>query len=131
MSRKKNQITVRTLDGQIKKVVKSSAFAKPKSKGRRAELNAARRTKHWRWLRIQVLKRANNRCEACGMGGCRLEVHHLTYERLREELLTDVLLLCQPCHAARHQWGKRREDARTAEAARVFASTGKGTTLAR
>jgi 5-methylcytosine-specific restriction endonuclease McrA len=126
---RKNQITVRTLDGEIKKVVKSSAFAKPK--GRRAELNAARRTEHWRRLRIQVLKRADARCEVCGAGGCRLEVHHLTYERLREELLTDVLLLCQPCHAKEHKRQVRLKAARDVEAARVFASIGKGTTLAR
>lgn len=29
-------------------------------------------------------------------------MHHLTYARAGHELLTDVLLLCLPCHGAEH-----------------------------
>jgi hypothetical protein len=38
------------------------------------------------------------RCERCGTLTFELEVHHATYERLREERPGDVLVLCRICH---------------------------------
>src|SRR6185369_3222371 len=41
-------------------------------------------------------------CDKCGASKIRLEVHHLTYERLGEEKFSDVILLCHVCHKSVH-----------------------------
>ena len=44
-------------------------------------------------------------CEKCSLEpdtDC-LQVHHLTYERLYNERLEDLILLCDSCHRAEHQ----------------------------
>jgi len=76
-------------------------------------------TANWRRLRRKVLKRAKGRCELCvaaaaddkmgfvidplgtGIRQARV-VHHLSYERLFWERLTDLCALCFSCHAAAH-----------------------------
>ena len=51
----------------------------------------------WRNFRLLVLQRDEQRCVLCN-GDEALEVHHRTYERLGEELLSDCYTLCQVCH---------------------------------
>lgn len=55
------------------------------------------RSAAWFALRRVIILRAKGRCERCHKGG-RLEVHHLTYERLGHERLTDLLAVCPSCH---------------------------------
>ena len=70
----------------------------------------ARGTDHWRRLQAAARKRAGGPiCEACGVHGtgrfqvgAKVELHHLTYERLGNELLADVALLCHDCHQRAH-----------------------------
>ena len=38
----------------------------------------------------------------------RCEVHHLTYDRFKNELLTDLQLLCVPCHKIADQQRQQR-----------------------
>lgn len=57
----------------------------------------------WRALRAKVLTRAGGRCEGCGRVAAPLEVHHLTYERLGCERLSDLTGLCGACHRRAHQ----------------------------
>ena len=64
------------------------------------------RSKHWRSIRARALKRDSRRCQTCRRTR-RLEVHHLTYERLGEERLEDLVTLCQRCHSTAHQWERR------------------------
>jgi leucyl-tRNA synthetase len=56
------------------------------------------RSPEWRKLCRLVKERAKNRCERCipgeYLGGSRLTVHHLTYDRFMNETLTDLQLLC-------------------------------------
>ena len=59
------------------------------------------KTKHWRKLRKQVLKRDERRCTICGSYED-LNVHHYTYERLGHEKLDDLVTLCRWCHAEEH-----------------------------
>ena len=82
---------------------------------RREELTAARRSRHWKELERQVRGRAGGPvCERCGCrGGNRydsarppVELHHLTYDRLGNETLEDVFLLCSVCHAEEHRSGR-------------------------
>jgi hypothetical protein len=58
------------------------------------------------WQRVRRLKFARNgaRCEECG-GRSRLEVHHLSYDRLGRERLEDLKVLCRACHASAHGLG--------------------------
>jgi len=73
---------------------------------------------HWRTLRQVVLATANFRCQSCsrrgyGRGAVRLDVHHLLYDRLGHEKLSDLIVLCRLCHNAFHrnqlfpQWPRR------------------------
>lgn len=51
----------------------------------------------WKQRRLQAFERAGGRCERCG-SAVKLEVHHLTYDRLGREELSDLLVVCKPCH---------------------------------
>jgi hypothetical protein len=68
---------------------------------------------HWQEFRKQVLeiqkkKLGYNCCEKCSASPqavtreTALHVHHLTYERLGEELLEDVAIICRSCHEKEH-----------------------------
>lgn len=59
------------------------------------------KTEHWMKKRLQTLKRYNFRCQMCNRKD-KLHVHHRTYERRGEELLTDLICLCDKCHAKFH-----------------------------
>ena len=45
------------------------------------------------------------RCDGCGefFHRCRMNVHHVTYERLGCEGPEDLRLLCERCHANEHE----------------------------
>lgn len=43
-----------------------------------------------------------DRCQGCGDKE-KLHVHHKTYERLGHENLTDLVVVCETCHALIHQ----------------------------
>jgi 5-methylcytosine-specific restriction endonuclease McrA len=55
----------------------------------------------WKQVRLWKLERAGWKCERCGRKG-KLDVHHLTYDRLGRELLTDLQALCRLCHQSCH-----------------------------
>jgi hypothetical protein len=76
---------------------------------------------HWQTKREAALWRAQNRCqsplcrydyvrawtdeeisEKLARGEYRLDVHHLTYERLGRESPDDLLVLCRDCHELIH-----------------------------
>lgn len=58
-------------------------------------------SKHWKTAAAGARARAGHRCEECGKGG-RLDVHHLTYERLGAEDPADLRALCRGCHDRAH-----------------------------
>jgi hypothetical protein len=68
---------------------------------------------HWQELRKRKLEQQRkelgyNSCEKCGerpqavTRETALHIHHLTYERLGEERLEDVTIICRPCHDREH-----------------------------
>ena len=57
---------------------------------------------YWKNIRLQVLERDNNTCQECKEKPA-TEVHHLTYERLGNELLEDLLAVCRICHLNIHE----------------------------
>lgn len=101
--RKASKVKVTRADGSIQ-VVRPGHFEKQRPPTFRQRAAAARRSKHWKRLRVEALKRDRFQCVDCSKTGCLLEVHHLTYERMGAELLEDVVSLCQACHASRHRW---------------------------
>jgi hypothetical protein len=65
-------------------------------------------TASWRTQCKFVLKRANGICERCGRRPPS-QVHHLTYERLFQELPSDLLAVCRQCLAEIH-WRQPAND---------------------
>lgn len=59
------------------------------------------RTSQWKKLCHDVKKRARGFCERCGPHVIQrgpYQVHHLTYDRFMNELLSDLQYLCISCH---------------------------------
>jgi 5-methylcytosine-specific restriction endonuclease McrA len=67
----------------------------------------------WGEIRAAALKPAGYRCARCGThggrGGSGLQIHHLTYEHLGEELADELEVLCEDCHRAAHKRTSRRQ----------------------
>jgi hypothetical protein len=55
----------------------------------------------WHDKRSRKLVEAKNRCQLCYATG-NLHVHHRTYQRIFEEWLSDLIVLCSSCHAKFH-----------------------------
>ena len=58
------------------------------------------RSLSWKWFRAAVMIASGRICADCK--GEATEVHHLTYKRVGNELLSDVVPLCRACHEHRH-----------------------------
>jgi len=61
-------------------------------------------TPEWAARRRTALRRAGDACQTCGGHGP-LHLHHRTYERRGEELVDDLVVLCEDCHLAVHASG--------------------------
>jgi 5-methylcytosine-specific restriction endonuclease McrA len=55
----------------------------------------------WKEIRRRVFARCKGVCEGCGQRPA-VQVHHLTYERLGDELLFDLVAVCMTCHEKCH-----------------------------
>jgi 5-methylcytosine-specific restriction endonuclease McrA len=55
----------------------------------------------WRARRYLVLQRANGVCEGCESAPA-THVHHLNYQHVGDELLFELVAICQPCHQKAH-----------------------------
>jgi 5-methylcytosine-specific restriction endonuclease McrA len=60
-------------------------------------------TPHWKTTKARALLRAGGICKRCHATGKRLDVHHLSYDRLGREAESDLKVLCSECHAAEHR----------------------------
>lgn len=60
------------------------------------------RTPEWRRTRASALIRAGYCCSLDVTHIGELDVHHRTYERLGQELATDLIVLCRECHRIHH-----------------------------
>jgi hypothetical protein len=72
-----------------------------------AEYDKYLETTHWKEFRRQAFKEqlkklGHNCCNRCQKSAVTLHVHHLTYERLGKELITDVEIICGDCHEKEH-----------------------------
>lgn len=64
-------------------------------------------SREWKQKRSEVLFRDGHCCQLCGDED-NLRVHHLTYNRVGDEALFDLVTLCTHCHAKEH--GKEDEE---------------------
>ena len=62
----------------------------------------------WRKKRLAIILRADGICERCRKAQVSF-VHHLTYERIGNEHLGDLLGVCAKCHEELHDGGRVRE----------------------
>jgi hypothetical protein len=60
------------------------------------------KSQEWQEKRKKALRFASFRCQLCNSPE-RLNVHHRTYEHLGQELMGDLITLCNDCHAIFHQ----------------------------
>ncbi|MCH7410167.1 HNH endonuclease [Belliella sp. DSM 111904] len=69
----------------------------------KAERDAYYSSPEWRDKRIIMLARAKNTCNRCHvMQSSGLHVHHKTYENFGNEKMSDLEVLCEPCHEKHH-----------------------------
>lgn len=61
-----------------------------------AEYLAYLQSYDWQLKREKALKRFGNRCAICNSPD-HLQVHHRTYERLGDEAIGDLTVLCADC----------------------------------
>jgi hypothetical protein len=63
------------------------------------------RSAKWQAKRAARLELAGHRCEVCNSPH-EIQVHHRTYERWGNELVSDLLALCRTCHCLFHAGGR-------------------------
>lgn len=56
----------------------------------------------WIERRHRIFKERGRRCESCGTTRGALQLHHLTYANFTNERDDELVILCGPCHEARH-----------------------------
>lgn len=67
-----------------------------------AEHNEYLATPKWKEKRRLVIERCDGRCEGCRSAPV-AHVHHLTYDHWKDELLFELVGLCEPCHHRAHK----------------------------
>jgi hypothetical protein len=68
---------------------------------KKADYRAYLTTPEWWEKRELVMKRAGRVCEGCLVNRA-TEVHHTTYDHIKNELLFELVALCDECHAIAH-----------------------------
>lgn len=68
-----------------------------KNPDRQAEYKKYISSAKWKKLRKEVMALAKFTCQRCRKYACS-EVHHLNYDRFRNERLSDLQALCRSCH---------------------------------
>lgn len=58
-------------------------------------------TPEWKQRRSLVMRRANGICEGC-LSANAIHVHHTNYAHVGDELLFDLVALCEGCHSKAH-----------------------------
>lgn len=68
----------------------------------REEYHQYLRSEAWQEKRRDAIRRAGGRCSDCLATG-KLHIHHLTYDRVGNELPGDLIACCPWCHHVRHK----------------------------
>jgi hypothetical protein len=70
------------------------------------------KSSEWKIIRDKKLNTAKYVCDGCGEKSGAMQVHHLNYDRIGCELLTDLASYCIVCHKKAHglypksEWSK-------------------------
>ena len=78
-------------------------LTKKKKKERRKSYKDYLSSYKWIAFRNKIKNDRGSKCEKCGTTKGYLQGHHLTYERLFNELPEDILIVCKPCHELIHK----------------------------
>lgn len=70
---------------------------------RRREYEEYLESEEWAAKRVLVLRRDRHLCQGC-LECVATDIHHITYERLFDELLCDLVSLCRDCHQKCHPY---------------------------
>lgn len=69
------------------------------------------KSEEWLNLKLDIIQLRGCRCEKCGKPKepNKLQLHHITYERLFNERAEDLKLLCPRCHQKEHKLPPKRK----------------------
>ncbi len=56
------------------------------------------KSEDWKNLRALKLHESKNKCKLCGKKNQSNDVHHVKYKKLYDVKLSDLIVLCRPCH---------------------------------
>lgn len=65
----------------------------------------------WGLIRQRLFTERGKKCERCSSNKI-LQIHHLTYERIFKEEMSDLLILCKKCHEKEHRIDKPKKEKR-------------------
>ena len=84
---------------------KANKLTKEQWEERQVKRKAYMRTPQWLKLKKDVIDFQNQRCGHCNVliDTNVSDLHHMTYDRLFNERITDMMALCRPCHHRYHQ----------------------------
>jgi hypothetical protein len=77
------------------------------------------RTIRWKRLSEETKRLAGFRCQICNSNK-NLNAHHRTYERLGEELQSDLVCLCNACHKLFHEKMSKKETHKSSTLGRMI-----------
>jgi hypothetical protein len=60
------------------------------------------RSAAWKAKKTILFRFFGHRCERCRAKGPEIQVHHVSYKRLFNETVEDLLIVCGPCHLIIH-----------------------------
>src|SRR2546426_1847649 len=86
----KREFPTRLLDPNISAITREVIV-------KREEYQKYLASREWALLKERVRERSGGICERC-KSAPHQATHHLTYERVGQELLEDLLGVCEPCH---------------------------------
>ncbi len=61
------------------------------------------KSEHWQKTRKKALRRAKFKCQLCGKNNIVLHIHHNNYDNIGQEENSDLIALCENCHANYHK----------------------------
>ena len=92
------------------------SIRKPRSEegSRRKQYTNYLHSEEWQLKREEVFSLRGRKCERCNkdLTNKIADVHHKTYDRLFNELMEDLEVLCRPCHQEEHKDKRNGLDAK-------------------
>lgn len=77
-------------------------FLAQESKGFKQRYAEYLKSDKWQYFRNNIIAQRHSMCERCGQRSAHLNVHHLSYVRIGNELPSDVKVYCLACHKLMH-----------------------------